>query len=210
MCEYKTDLEGLTEHNIIVIDIGYSGKKKSCGIASTLEIDKILKTDKHEFTFAECIDVVLMLLNSSKKDTLLILEAPLSSCHIMGNPSGRCGIKRFCESKKQICFEKQDSSTRYWYYGAGATTYLSAHRFLTQLSKGLSKNSCNKNIYISEALLSFKKEGTPHHVDAKFILDNWDYEKTLNPVDCEPSLPFLMDGIPSVQVFTPKKISSNG
>jgi len=101
---YKTDLDGLGEHNIIVLDIGYSGKKKSCGIATTLEIDKILKTDKHEFTFAECIDVVLMLLSSSKEDTLLILEAPLSSCHIMGNPSGRCGIKSFCESKFGISF----------------------------------------------------------------------------------------------------------
>ena len=201
---YKTDLDGLGEHNIIVLDIGYSGKKKSCGIATTLEIDKILKTDKHEFTFAECIDVVLMLISSNEEDTLLILEAPISSCHIMGNPSGRWGIKKFCESKKQTCFEKQGSRARYWYYGAGAATYLAAHRFLTQLSKGLSKNSFNKDVYISEALLSFKKEGTPHHVDAKYILDNWDYEKTLNPVNCEPSLPGLMDGIPSVQVFTPE------
>jgi len=195
---YKTDLEEMLEYEIIAIDLGYSCKNASCGIATTVNI----KLD--ECTFSDCLEKVSNLISTATKDTLLILEAPLSSCHMQGNPSGRHGAKRFCESKQQTCFEKQGSRTRYWYYGAGATTYLSAHRFLTQLSKLIPHY--NYKVYLSEAFLSFKKEGTPHGLDARYILKYWDYKKTLTPVNCERSVPSLMDGIPSVQIFNPNNV----
>lgn len=175
MISYHTNIDR-RNYPHLVIDLGYSRDKASCGImhagikeSATLQFGATIKevarlVDK----FGTCI---------------LILEAVLSTYHDEhGNPDIRGD------------FEKG----RGWYYGPGVATYAAAIRFLRIIHQ---KCSNNATVYLAEAFLSFKKKRSHHSDNARIIFDSfWNtHSESLNDGP-EPILDFI-EGIPSVRVF---------
>lgn len=90
--------------NWFSVDIGYSEKSKSCGVyISSLQRGEDVSYDEMVKKFQN------FLLSNKSQKVGLIIEAPLSIAFNNGNPIGR----------KKV--EKENSLTRYWYNGAGAT-----------------------------------------------------------------------------------------
>ncbi len=90
----------------LIIDMGFSRDRKSCGI-------KFNEQDAFEATYSEMTDFVLEHIQVNTRRPLnLMIEAPLSvSFTKSGNPTGRA-----------VDGEGQDS--RKWYVGAGAVAAL--------------------------------------------------------------------------------------
>ena len=96
---------------VIAIDLGYSAKQKSTGMAHSHS------EQVEALSFGQCIEAVAHLLETHGRHTL-ILEAVLSTYHGSdGNPDIRGQ------------FEKG----RGWYYGPGVTTFAAALRFLAEI-----------------------------------------------------------------------------
>ena len=138
----------------IALDLGFSAKRQTCGLAST---------DKPEgelCRFAEAVKKVGCFC-SVKPTAALIIEAPLS-CFFdddeVGNPVHRE-------------FERQGCETRYWYVGAGATTCLAAVFFLRKLRQCLSTSKAVITVF--EGFGTFKKSRTSHAEDAKELLNKF-------------------------------------
>ena len=138
----------------IALDLGFSAKRQTCGLAST---------DKPEgelCRFAEAVKKVGEFC-SVKPAAALIIEAPLS-CFFdddeVGNPVHRE-------------FERQGCESRYWYVGAGATTCLAAVFFLRKLRQRLSASKAVITVF--EGFVTFKKSRTSHAEDAKELLDKF-------------------------------------
>ena len=141
----------------IALDLGFSAKRQTCGLAST---------DKPEgelCCFAEAVKRVghFCSVEQTAAPAALIIEAPLS-CFFdddeVGNPVHRE-------------FELQGCETRYWYVGAGATTCLAAVFFLRKLRQRLSASKAVITVF--EGFGTFKKSRTSHAEDAKELLDKF-------------------------------------
>jgi len=161
---------------LVVIDLGYSKDKRSCGIvATTPDI-------RREVNFGEVIELTTELLTSGIP-SLLVLEAVLSTFH---KPDGNPDIRGD--------FEKG----RGWYYGPGVATLVAATRFLNQLRKRV---TADQEVLLAEAFLSFKKTKTTHLSDALNIHKSfWMTEPVMLKDSTEPAVDFI-NGIPSVRVF---------
>ena len=161
---------------LIVLDLGYSHDKASCGVMhwgikepTTLQFGATIKE------VARLVEQI--------GTCALVLEAVLSTYHDeSGNPDIRGD------------FEKG----RGWYYGPGVLTYAAAIRFLRMLQKNCSSDA---TVYLAEAFLSFKRKPSPHSDDARIIYDSFRETPTESLKDgTEPILPSVR-GVPSVRVF---------
>jgi len=163
---------------LVVMDIGYSARQKSCGIIW----DEQEKGDIYRFGTA-IGKVADKLQEDDFADAVLVLEAPLSTYHDEdGNPQIRTPAEK----------------GRGWYYGPGAMTLQAARRFLWQLAPKLPDNG---QLPLAEAFLSNKSGPTPDEVDAKQIRDGfWGAAPEPLEPSCEPIIS-LIDGIPPVRVF---------
>jgi len=161
---------------LVIVDIGYSAKKKSCGLAWTGQRDSI------QVLFGEAIEKVARQM-AVLRESVLVIEAPLSTLHDrLGNP----GIRGE--------FEKG----RGWYCGPGAVTHLAARRFLEELARKL---RADKQVLLAEAFLSNKSRRTSHSVDATTILRRfWGTKPKALYEGVEPVLG-LVSGVPEVRVF---------
>lgn len=163
--------EELTDHDPIVVDLGYSSSNNSCGIAC----------ENHEpfpATFGETVTFVKERVEEFE-NPLLILEAPLSTKHGEdGNPQLR----------------EEFEEGRGWWYGAGAVTLLSAKRILNQLHKE------GEVIHLAEAFLSHKEEPTSDKKDAEIIRTGFADASTELDEGWEVIHPSV-DGVPPVYVF---------
>ena len=170
------------EGPVIAVDMGYSKSNKSCGIAPCKD------KDDPNYKFGQAIDETVELLKDSESaDTVLVLEAPLSTYHDndSGNPDRRGEFE----------------NGRGWYYGAGSITALAARRFLLKVAERLPEN---REVALAEAFLSNKEEKTEHYEDSEKICSEfWDIKPETLPADAEPLLP-IIDGIPAVKVFEPE------
>ena len=161
---------------LVVVDIGYSSKKKSCGVAWTG------CAGPKNYRFGEAIEVVGKQL-SDKDEIVLVIEAPLSTFH---NENGNPNIRGD--------FEKG----RGWYWGPGAPCTIAAHRFLNELAQNIEKR---RPVLLAEAFLSNKPHRTEHSVDAALILQHfWSTKPQSLAEGLEPVLDEI-DGIPEVRVF---------
>src|SRR5207248_2981729 len=134
----------VSERPVVALDIGYSAKRRTCGVASPSN------PDGKCWSFSEALEQIGELL-SELPDAVLVIEAPLSSMHVNdGNP----GIRGE--------FEKG----RGWYCGPGAVSYVAAARFLGVLHRRLPKDA---QVSLAEAFLSNKTERTNHAKDASII-----------------------------------------
>ena len=161
---------------LVVVDIGYSHRKGSCGLAWT---------EQHtpaQVRFGQAIEGVAKQITVFKK-CVLVLEAPLSTFHNqLGNPEIRGE------------FEKG----RGWYWGPGAVALLAAGRFLEQLASKLGRS---QRVFLAEAFLSNKSQRTMHVADAVSILDRfWDTKPEAMKSGVEPILD-VIKGVPQVRVF---------
>ncbi len=161
-----------------IVDIGYSNGQNSCGVL-TIENDRCSLQD---ITFSQLQQLFKDFYSGNKNTkTGLVLEAPLSILFDeKGNPLGRVFEKEeetiSKDGKEKILIK----STRYWYYGAGATVTLGALEFLNRVIDIL----INNNIYLFEGFVSFKKESEKeerkkekHFYDAKLLFDGIEYIK---------------------------------
>jgi hypothetical protein len=145
--------------NWFIVDIGFSNNKESCGIVTVKSNGEHTKDEIHYGAMVEKIQEFVGEIKEGKSIGLII-EAPLSIAFNNtpgkvkdGNPVGRKGI------------EKDDTSTRYWYVGAGAAVTLATINFLHKIKHEIG----SKNVYLFEGLVSFKtdtKKELSHQRDA--------------------------------------------
>ena len=161
---------------VVAVDLGYSAKKRSGGVAWTgcpapLHVQ-----------FGDCVTLVAERLRSMHRP-VLVLEAVLSTLHLnSGNPSIRGDFE----------------TGRGWYWGPGAVSALAAQRFLSELAGRLPAS-----ILLAEAFLSNKDIRTPDGDDAHAIVLGFSKSKPVEMFpQAQPLLPCI-DGVPSVRVFHP-------
>lgn len=142
--------------NWLVLDIGFSSNKKTCGL-------KINNEHPKEVLFSEAKTLIISFVRDSQKPTNLIIEAPLSvAFNKSGNPTGRS-------------IEKQGAKTRYWYTGLGCTVMVSA----MYLIKAISEIETQHEVRVFEGFVSFKNknEKSNHSKDVEAL-----YQVVENPL----------------------------
>ena len=112
----KEEASQLKALSVVAVDLGFSGRGRTTGVALSLPSDSNAKA----YRFAEAVVVVAERFRAVG-EAVLVLEAPLSAAFdIYGNPRPR-GI-----------FERVPLS-RWWSTGPGASTALAALFFLREL-----------------------------------------------------------------------------
>lgn len=164
---------------LVAVDLGHSRNAPTCGIAVSGRVPCACE-------FGEAIRMVNdAILEIEKTDpVVLVLEAPLSAYYNgQGNPDYRGDFER----------------GRGWYYGSGATVYVSALMFLKFLAD---KRGNQKPLIVAEAFLSHKTETTSDKKDAEYIRDKF-WECKAEPIKqgMFPASP-LVRGVPSIRVFS--------
>jgi len=139
-------LENATDRPpIVAVDLGYSARKRSCGIAWTGCEEPV------ERQFGEAIKETRDVLKALDWRAVLVVEAVLSTYHQQnGNPDIRGRFER----------------GRGWYYGAGVLSFGAALRFLSVLAGGLPEGVV---VPLAEAFLSNKDTPSGHGEDALTI-----------------------------------------
>lgn len=165
--------------SVIAVDLGYSEKKKTCGIAWSGD-------DRAEnCTFGDCIGRTADAIRTfGSGSVVVVLEAVLSRRHnpATGNPMIRAGFER----------------GRGWYCQPGVLTFAAALRFLDQLRLLLPHGT---RVYVAEAFLSNKGGRTAHAEDASRIAQRfWAMTPVELASDVEPASPHVR-GVPPIRVF---------
>ena len=161
---------------LLGIDLGYSAKTKSCGIARSGS------QDLHAFGFGDCIDYTVFLIREHGAH-VLIIEAVLSTYH---RPDGNPDIRGD--------FEKG----RGWYHGPGVTTYAAALRFLDQLDRQL---PATFQLPVVEGFLSYKPSPTRHIDDAGRLVNEFTVAEQFIPIDGSEPISRQIHGVPNIRRF---------
>lgn len=164
---------------VIAVDLGYSAKSKTCGIASSVD-DRGANC-----TFGDCIKRTADAIRTfGSGSAVVVLEAVLSTRHdaATGNPILRAEFER----------------GRGWYCQSGVVTFASALRFLHQLRLTLPRGM---RVCVAEAFLSNKAGPTSHATDASQIVQRfWSIKPVELSVDVEPASPQVRN-VPPIRVF---------
>lgn len=177
MIRYLSNPTLRPQHPILAIDLGYSAKAKSCGMAWSGADSPI------EVTFGDCIQKSVELINQLG-DPVLVLEAVLSRYH---SPDGNPALRG--------SFEKG----RGWYHGPGVTTLAAALEFLEQVDSRLPNDV---RLPLFEGLLSFKKTKTAHSSDAQYMIEQFLTVTTVTPPSGSRPLLACMDGAPQIKLYS--------
>jgi hypothetical protein len=103
------------EGNWIFLDIGFSGRRKTCGLL-------VGGGEPQLATFSAATQMIVKTIAASRSTINMVIEAPLSICFRNGNPTGRS-------------IEKQTgSATRFWYVGAGCAVMVASMYLIRQIS----------------------------------------------------------------------------
>jgi len=127
----------------LFIDIGFSNRRKSCGLLIHNEHPKCLH-------FNQACAAILDYIAIAKRPINLVIEAPLSVAFDQsGNPTGRK-------------IEKQRAETRYWYVGAGCAMMVSAMYLVRSIDDAHPRHP----VRLFEGFVSFKtaKSNDKHDV----------------------------------------------
>ncbi|MGD0520652.1 MAG: hypothetical protein ABSA48_05290 [Terracidiphilus sp.] len=123
--------------NWIILDIGFSSKKKTCGFAFDDESPRSLRYGEARSAIVDRVRGQNGLIN-------LVIEAPLSVCFdTNGNPKGRK-------------IEKKNSKTRYWYTGLGCLVMTAALYLIRDIHE-TTKDFPNIEVRLFEGFVSFKE-----------------------------------------------------
>jgi len=171
--------EARVDQPVIAVDMGYSAKQRSCGLAWS-------GGDRPEsHTFGEAIEGAAALARRVERP-VIALEAVLSTYHdpATGNPAIRGAFER----------------GRGWYHGPGVASFAAAQRFLAKLAERL---PADMTVDLAEAILSFKRTPTRHDADAQRIVNEFASAPIAHPTaGGEPASP-LIAGTPAVWIFAP-------
>lgn len=130
------ELAPLRDLTAVAVDMGFSGRALSCGIASRQATENIISSENARF--GQCVETVANLLGPHK-EAVLIIEAPLSAAFSEnGNPQARGDF----ESKPK---------PRWWSIGAGAVTALAAQYFLFEIVQRISDSI---RVYLIEGFVT--------------------------------------------------------
>ena len=120
----------------VFVDMGFSQKKKSCGIA-------VGDSEPQEVLFSSLAPQILNVISKGCGPLNLLIEAPLSvAFDAEGNPTGRR-------------IEKRGSDTRYWYVGPGCAVLVAT----TYLLRELDEANLPRQVRLIEGFVSFKEQG---------------------------------------------------
>ncbi len=159
----KADLEDLRKSTVVSVDLGFSVKSKSTGVAWRTAKGKQPAPSK--LTFEKAIKRVAQLFDSEAA-AVLILEAPLSAqFNADGNPAARLPFEQIYD------VQKKKNVNRFWYIGPGASTLIAAMFFLRRLTSMLASNDGNQRVFLYEGLHTFKDGPTDHAQDAVELLE---------------------------------------
>ena len=127
----------------VLVDIGFSADKRSCGIA-------VGDSQPRNVRYADLAPCIARELESDTAPLNLLIEAPLSiAFNARGNPTGRS-------------IEKKNGKTRYWYMQGGAVTLLATMHLL----RDLHEMQPTREVRLFEGFASFKhKETRSSHAD---------------------------------------------
>lgn len=171
----------------IYLDIGFSNRKRSCGLA--FDDDEPVCV-----LFSEAKRMITDHIRNEDVTCNLVIEAPLSvSFDSSGNPQGRS-------------IEKDGSKTRYWYVGAGSAVMTAA----LYLVRHLQDQVPSGKILLYEGFVSYKEKSlTSDHVADVSLLR----EVVTNPEhfrDCihEPGSLKVRDDCTLVNAFAVAGLSS--
>jgi hypothetical protein len=115
---------------VCAVDLGFATESKSVGLTCNMSYDKKMNDTKSFSQAVECVNKWLVALQKiGKEDVALVLEAPLSmSFNQEGNPC--C---RNIELTSNYRTHHKPSSTKGWFYGAGAILTNASQVFLSRL-----------------------------------------------------------------------------
>ena len=121
----------------VFLDIGFSNKRKSCGLL-------VEDGEPEELQFQTAAARISNIAGRASQAVNLVIEAPLSvAFDKWGNPSGRS-------------FEKLGSKTRYWYNGLGCTVMVAAF----YLVRAVHDARPGQDVRLFESFVSYKEQGT--------------------------------------------------
>ena len=146
-------LEELHGLPVLAIDLGFSGKTASCGLAFCNPQGALIESSNYKFY--DCALKAAELL-AANKNSVMILEAPLSAAfNNAGNPQPRGDFEAI-------------PKPRWWSIGPGATMSLAAMYFLKEICQRVPKEiSCN----LIEGYVTGDESG--NHADvAESLLNN--------------------------------------
>jgi hypothetical protein len=164
--------------DVIAVDLGYSARRKSCGLA--------LGTDDTSMNcmFGHCIRRTAEAIRSADGAVVLAVEAVLCTRHdnVTGNPIARMPAER----------------GREWYRQPGVVTFAAALRFLDRLHHLVPSGM---TVNLAEAFLSNKAARTGHADDAARIARGfWRVPPVELPAGLEVASPHVA-GVPPIRVF---------
>lgn len=168
--------------SLIVVDLGFSTRKASCGLRSPGDAPA-----RNRSFGPMAKDVRRLLLDHP--DAVLVLEAPLSGCfETNGNP------------RRRGTFEDADeeNGAKGWYHGAASTVALAAQRLLTRLAEDPKLQ--RREIRLAEAFLTRAVNLDHHAAVAQAIYDHFHAVEPLwieGGVPLHPAVPVA----PGVWVF---------
>ena len=134
----------------VFLDIGFSKKKKSCGLL-------VHDAKPDEFQFYKARTIILDLVAKATGPVNLTIEAPLSvAFDKSGNPNGRS-------------IEKQGAKTRYWYNGLGCAVMVAA----MYLVRAIHDSSPKQEVRLFEGFVSYKdpEMESDHMRDVRLMRD---------------------------------------
>lgn len=136
----KDSISHLLELPVLSLDAGFSATAKSCGIAWSAD-DQV---GSDMTTHQAAIDILVEWMKKHW-ESVLIIEAPLSTAYRGGNPARRGDF----EKKKTDLTTK----TRDWYSGPGAAVTLAALNILRKLQEQRTLAECT--VHLLEGFVSF-------------------------------------------------------
>lgn len=145
----KNRYELLKTLPVISLDAGFSAKSKSCGLAwRTGE-----KSGSEEVTHQVAIHRLIGWIKQDR-ESVIIIEAPLSTAYLNGNPARRGDF--------EIQKVGDVTKTRVWYSGPGAAVTLAALNILRILRMDESLIDCT--VHLLEGFVSFGDSRTHQEV----------------------------------------------
>ena len=134
---------------VLALDAGFSATAKSCGLAWWAPSDE----GSDEITHQNAIQKLITWLGSHR-ESVLIIEAPLSTAYSDGNPARRGAF--------EIQKGEGRTQTRDWYSGPGAAVTLAALNILRKLQ--MEGSLAESTIHLLEGFVSFGDSRTHRQV----------------------------------------------
>ncbi|MCX6877533.1 MAG: hypothetical protein NTW21_27550 [Verrucomicrobia bacterium] len=137
----KDSIDHLLALAVLALDAGFSATARSCGIAWSAGDD----TGSDTLTHQAAIDKLIAWMHTHS-ESVLIIEAPLSTAYRDGNPARRGDFE-----KEKL--DGKNTKTRDWYSGPGAAVTLAALNILRKLQ--LEGSLAETTVHLLEGFVSF-------------------------------------------------------